>query len=352
MRTTIEDVAREAGVSIATVSRYINGPPGAVAPETGARLREVVERLGYVPNSAARSLKTGRTNLIGVVLANIAHPYWSVVLAGVEEACQRLGYSVVVSSAGDDAAVENRYLDVFLNHRVDGILLNPARADAATVARWARLTCPIVTLDRTLPNLPFDLVAMDNVLGARLAVDHLLSLGHRQIGFVSWDVGVFSNREERLRGYRAALAAAGIEPDPRLVRFAKDGWSDGVHQTTSLLRQNPRPTAIFSASSMLNLQVLAGIKRLDLSVPGDISVVGYDDSPWDGLLDPPLTTVATPAHLLGVTAAERLCALVERRGEEFEPGAEVRLQPELMVRRSTAAVTTAAEPAPVEAVGR
>ncbi len=333
MATTIEDVAREAGVSIATVSRYLNGPDGIVAEDTGARVRAVVERLGYVPNSAARSLKTGRTRLIGVLLANIAHPYWSVVLSGVEEACQRAGYGAIVSSAADRADVEHSYLRAFLRQRVDGILLNPANADPATVEAWAGLTVPVVTIDRTLPGLPFGLVAMDNALGTRLGVEHLLGLGHRRIGFVSWRPDGLSNREERLAGYREALAGAGVQADDRLIRFAADGWSDGVDQALALLAEPDPPSAIVSASSMLNLQVLAAVKRRGLQVPGDVSVVGYDDSPWDPLLDPPLTTVATPARSLGVTAAEALLAAI---GEGRPPlHATTRLEPWLVVRRST-----------------
>jgi DNA-binding LacI/PurR family transcriptional regulator len=331
--TTIEDVAKEAGVSIASVSRYLNGRTSEVAARTGERIQAAVDRLGYVPNMAARSLKTGRSRLIGVLLANIAHPYWSVVLSGVEEACQRANYSVIVSSAGDRADVENRYLEMFLKQRVDGILLNPAQADPEIVAVWSGLRMPVVTLDRTLPGLPFALVAMDNVRGMRLAAEHLLALGHRRIGFVSWPVGRYSNRRERLQGYTEALAEAGIAADPRLIRFAAEGWSDGVGQTLDLLAAPDPPTAILSATSMLNLQVLAAIKRRGLRVPEDISVVGYDDSPWDPLLDPPLTTVATPARALGVAATERLIAMID--GSVSNERDEVRLLPELVIRQST-----------------
>jgi len=333
MGITIEDVAREVGVSIATVSRYLNGPDGAVARETGERIRSAVERLGYVPNSAARSLKTGKTHLIGVLLANIAHPYWSAVLAGVEDTCQRAGYGAIVSSAADRADVEHDYLRAFLKQRVDGILLNPAHAESATVAAWSALRVPVVLIDRTLPGLPFALVAMDNERGTRLAVEHLLGLGHRRIGFVSWQPDGLSNREERLAGYRAPLSEAGLGADPSLVRFAADGWSNGVDQTLALLAEPDPPTAIVSASSMLNLQVLAAIKRRGLRVPDDVSVVGYDDSPWDPLLDPPLTTVATPAQALGTTAAEALLAAIAGDGPHRHT--TTRLVPELVVRRST-----------------
>jgi DNA-binding LacI/PurR family transcriptional regulator len=335
MGATIADVAKEAGVSIATVSRYLNGRVSEVSEGTGVRIQSAVDRLGYVPNLAARSLKTGRSRLIGVILANIAHPYWSVVLAGVEAACQRAGYSMIVSSAGDRADVEDRYLQMFREQRVDGILLNPAHAEPELVSTWGRLQLPVITLDRTIPGLPFGLVAMDNALGVRLGVEHLLALGHRRIGFVSWRPRSLSNRQERLQGYTGALAQAGIAVESSLIRFAAEGWSDGVEQTVNLLSESYPPTAILSASSMLNLQVLAAIKRCGLRVPDDISVVGYDDSPWDPLLDPPLTTIATPAHALGIAAAERLIAAIE--GEGRADGSELRLAPELVVRHSTRA---------------
>lgn len=333
MGATIEDVAELAGVSIATVSRYLNGRGQAVSESTGARIQSAVDRLGYVPNLAARSLKTGRSRLIGVLLANIAHPYWSVVLSGVEEACHLAGYSMIVASASDRADVENRYLQMFLEQRVDGILFNPAHAESELISSWSALSIPVVTLDRTLPGLPFGLVAMDNALGVGLAVAHLAALGHRRIGFVSWHPRSLSNRQERLRGYLDALATVDVAFDRALIQFAEDGWSDGVDCTLELLAEPEPPTAIISATSMLNLQVLAAIKRSGRRVPEDISVVGYDDSPWDSLLDPPLTTVATPAQQLGFVAAQRLVAALDA-GEATVSG-EVRLVPKLVIRNST-----------------
>lgn len=342
MGSTIEDVAREAGVSIATVSRYLNGRTAAVSSATSTRIQAAVELLGYVPNLAARSLKTGRSRLIGVLLASIAHPYWSVVLAGVEEACQRANYSVIISSADDRADIEHRYLQMFLEQRVDGILFNPAHAEPDLVALWSGVTTPVIAIDRTVPGLPFGLVAMDNALGTRLAVEHLVALGHRRIGFVSWHPRSLSNRQERLAGYTDALTQAGIAVEPRLIRCAEDGWSDGVDRTLELLDEPNPPTAILSATSMLNLQVLAAIKRRGLRVPDDVSVVGYDDSPWDPLLDPPLTTVATPAHRLGVVASETLIATIDEGGDSV--AGVVRLAPELVIRQSTRLRETTSRP--------
>ncbi|MCC6314166.1 MAG: LacI family DNA-binding transcriptional regulator [Thermomicrobiales bacterium] len=331
---TIEDVARASGVSISTVSRIINGRAGAAGAATRERVQAAITQLDYVPNRAARSLKTGRSHLIGVLLADISHPYWGMVLGGVEDACQQRGYGAVVSGAAERVDLENRYLTLFLSQQVDGILLNPAHADAGTIAAWSRLTVPIVSLDRTLPGLPFDLVAMDNERGMRLAVEHLAALGHHRIGFVSWEPGDYSNRLERLAGYRAALVDASLPATDDLVRFARMGWEDGVRATAALLAQPQRPTAVISASSMLNLQVLAAAKRLGLRVPEDLSVVGHDDAPWDDLLDPPLTTIATPARELGALAAVRLIAAIE--ADTPARGGERRLEPRLALRRSTA----------------
>jgi DNA-binding LacI/PurR family transcriptional regulator len=149
MTATIEDVAREAHVSIATVSRYTNGRVARMSSATQERLRITIDRLGYIPNAAARTLKTGRTRLVGVVLADIAHMYWSTMLAGIEEGCQELGYGVLISSASNSAESQNKYLDALSRQKVDGFLLNPVMADPRTITSWATLRQPVIMLDRT-----------------------------------------------------------------------------------------------------------------------------------------------------------------------------------------------------------
>lgn len=337
-RITIQDVAREAEVSIATVSRYINGRAGAMSAETAERVRAVIERLGYVPNSAAQTLKTGRSNLIGVVLTEIAHIYWSSMLAGIEERANAAGFGVIIGSAGNHAAAQQRCVELFLKQKVDGLLLNPASVDSRTLQRWKTLPCPVVMLDRTFPALSYPLVAVDNAHGARRAVEHLLSLGHRQIGIVSWQIANLGNRRERLDGYRDALAAAGIAPEPRYERFCAEGWEAGVRETLALFREAGPPTALFSTNTELTLQVLAALKQLGLRVPADVSLVGFDDSPWEALLDPPLTSVATPPFELGKLAAGLVCDAIDQ-GKRL-PRGEHRLQPHLVVRSSAMKAAT------------
>jgi DNA-binding LacI/PurR family transcriptional regulator len=270
-------------------------------------------------------------------LAEIAHIYWSSMLAGIEESCQDRGYSIVISSARNSAETQDRYVSLFLKQKVEGLLLNPASADPATIGRWSRLTCPVIMLDRTFPGLDFPLVAVDNVHGAKLAVQHLVDLGHRSIAFVTWQIDNLSNRQERLDGYLAAMRNAGIEPKESHIRFARESWDDGVRQTVELFDGSNPPTAVFAANMELNLQVLAGLKHLGLRVPTDVSLVGFDDSPWDPLLEPPLTTVATPPFQLGKLAALLLCNAVDR--EERLHRGEHRIKPELVVRDSATART-------------
>jgi DNA-binding LacI/PurR family transcriptional regulator len=334
MTATIEDVAREAHVSIATVSRYTNGRVARMSSATQERLRITIDRLGYIPNAAARTLKTGRTRLVGVVLADIAHMYWSTMLAGIEEGCQELGYGVLISSASNSAESQNKYLDALSRQKVDGFLLNPVMADPRTITSWATLRQPVIMLDRTFPGLGYPLVAVDNVRGAQLAARHLLDHGHRAIAFISWEINGLGNRQERLDGFTSTLRSAGVRPSARHIAFARVSWDDGVRATIDLFGASDRPTAVFSANMELNLQVLAGLKQLGLRVPDDVSVIGFDDAPWDPLLDPPLTAINTPPFRLGKLAALRLCRAIERR---VPPAAhDSRLQPELVERMSVA----------------
>jgi LacI family transcriptional regulator len=336
MRITIEDVAREAEVSIATVSRFLNGREGQMSAATRERIREVVDRLGYMPDAAARSLKTRRSRMIGVALAEIGHVYWSGVLAGIEQVCLQQGYGVMISSAGNDPAAQRDAVSVFANQRVEGVLLNPTRPDASGPSAWEMLECPVIMLDRTMPHLPYPLVAVDGRRGVRTGVDHLAALGHREIGFIGWEIAGLSNRQERLDGYLEAMAAHGLPVRPGYLRLGRESWNDGVRETIDLLTGSPRPTAIVSATMELNLQALAAIKHLGLRAPEDVSLVGFDAAPWDDLLDPPLTTISAPPVEIGRTAADLLIGWIEGGA----PGGrkDHLIVPELAVRRSTAPI--------------
>lgn len=331
---TIEDVAQAAGVSIATVSRYVNGRTSGMSVATQERLQIAIDELGYVPNAIARSLKTGRSKLIGVVIANIAHMYWSTMLEGIEQGCRALGFSVLISSAGNDSETQDRYLQTLLHQNVAGILLNPVFADEKTLTKWAKIERPMIMLDRTYPTLKNPLVAIDNVYGARLATQHLIDHGHRDIGLISWGIDGLSNRQERLDGFLATLSENGLTVGRGRIGFARESWDDGVRATREMFSKSDAPTAVFCANMDLSLQVLFGLRQLGIRVPDDVSLIGFDDAPWDPLLDPPLSAVAGAPFRLGKLAALRLCRAIQHE-VPVRPH-DSRFRPVLVPRKSVA----------------
>ena len=339
-RVTIEDVGREAGVSIATVSRFMNGQAGSMSDDTRTRLAEVVERLGYTPNPMAQALKTGRSRLLGVIVADIAHPYWSSVLAGVEEAASAAGYSVLISSAANDLALERNYLRTFIDYRVEGLLLNPTSALEHPDDPYRRVACPAIALDRTFPDLGYDLFSVDNIAAVRLAVDHLVALGHRRIAFLGWEIRSLSNRQERLDGFLQAMAAHDLAVLDDDVMLVSEACGEGEPVVAARFARPDRPTALVCGSATLNLQALAGLRRVGLRSPDDVSLVGFDQSQWDELLDPPLTTIATAAHELGKQAVEHLVRRIDNPSIPRRP--VTHLAPSLILRASTRALTPGA----------
>lgn len=331
-RVTIGDVAARAGVSATTVSRLLNGQYGAMSAGTRSRIESAVADLGYVPNRFARSLKTGKTSQLGVLVANIAHPYWGAVLSGVESASREFGYQVLIATAGDSATLEHEYLDK-LARQVDGLLVNPTGDDRESLATLQESGYPLVLLDRTLPDLHCHLVAMENHAGAVLATRHLIELGHTRIAYVAYESHNLSNRRERRDGYVRAMEEAGLDVDPGWLVEVGRSRGEAVERTRELFSGSgpTRPTAAFAAAGLLNLEVLAGLRQAGLRIPDDVSVVGFDDSPWDPLLDPPLTTVASSAERLGALAVELLVAAIDVPAVPRE----TRIPVELAIRSST-----------------
>lgn len=336
MKIRISDVARAAGVSVATVSRVINGQHQFMSEDTRRRVEEVIRQTGYVPNSLAQSLKAQRTRTIGILISNLAHPFWAAVLDEVERTCQERGYNVVFCNSRDDPELERRYLTMLQKRRVDGIVVNPTGKDVHKFFPLIERRFPLITLDRKLESLGIRWVGVNNVYAAALATEHLISLGHRRIGIVLYTPNGLSVREERLRGYQEALLHAGITYDHRLVVFVDPAREDGRDVTRRLFDVTPRPTAIFSTNIRINIEVLLALKDLGLRVPEDISVVGFDDADWMELLDPPLTTVRTPAREMGREAASCIIDAVEGAlGAEADGDkASVELMPQLVIRRS------------------
>ena len=329
-RTTITDVARTAGVSVATVSKVINDRYG-VAASTAERVREVIDQLGYESSLVARSLRSSRTGVLGVLVAEF-EPFSTELLKGLSRAAQGSGYELLAWSGGatppEHVGWEHRSLSRLSGTLIDGaVLVTPTVVDG-------QYRIPVVAIDPHTGPSALPSVDSDNFAGACTAVQHLLDLGHRRIGFLAGRPDLESARL-REEGYRRTMAAAGLTVDEDLVRVGgfRPATADGP--AAELLRLPDRPTAVFAANDLSAIRTVEVARSLGLRVPEDLSVVGFDNIPESALAYPPLTTVSQPLHRMGEVAMEMLLTLV--RGGELDLHHQ-RLRTDLVVRSSTRAL--------------
>lgn len=330
-RVTIADVAAEAGVSVATVSKVINGRYG-VAVGTSTRVKAVIDELGYESSLVARSLRSLRTNVIGILVADF-EPFSTELLKGAALAIHGTGYEMIVYSGGgrsqDEAGWERRYLSRLSGTLTDGtILVTPTVVDVMHGP-------PVVAVDPHAGTSGLPTVDSDNLRGAIMATEYLLGLGHRRIGFLAGRPDLESARL-REQGYRQALAAAHIDVDPELVRvggYTAESAEQPAHQ---LLAMAQRPTAIFAANDLSAIQTVEVAQSLGLKVPDDLSVVGFDNVPESALIEPALTTVDQSIQQMGYEAVRLLIATIE---DPSRPAVHITLPTELVVRRSCQALT-------------
>lgn len=330
---TIKDVAKAAGVAISTASAAINRS-APVSEEVLAKVAEAVRRIGYVPHAAARSLRSGRSNLIGLVVPNIANPWCGAVAREVENACFASGYTSVVYSTGQDAARESQVLEMMRLQRVAGMIVIPTRSDAAHGAALVnQIHVPTVLLDMQVEGLPFDVIKTDNVEAGRLATEHLLALGHRRIGIIVGIPGLATS-DDRLAGYRKAHTVAGVEVDEELIVTGGFDQDIAHRAALELLQREARPTAIIAISNMMTIGLLFALRKLKLAVPADISIVGIDDLEFSAILTPQPTAVATPILPMARLAIARLLGQIEAKQA---PAGKIEVhRPTLIVRDSTA----------------
>ncbi|HEY1478673.1 MAG TPA: LacI family DNA-binding transcriptional regulator [Gaiellales bacterium] len=330
MAGTIRDVAREAGVSQATAARALAGY-GYVSDTTLRRVRQAATSIGYRPNALARSLVSGATKTIGVVLGDIENPFFAAAARGLADVLERDGYTLLLANSDEDLARERRAVEALYAHQVDGLAVVPSSGDdGAHLAAILREGRPVVLLDRSIAGLDADAVLVDNRSGAERAVRHLLELGHRRIGLVGDSPGI-SSTAERIDGYRAALAAAGIPADDALVSLGGSTIEQGRRSALQLLERPDRPTALFTVNNFMTAGAMMAVRELALRMPDELALVGFDDLDWTTLVEPPITVVAQPVAELGRTVAE---LLLERIAGDQSPPREIRLRTRLVVRGS------------------
>jgi LacI family transcriptional regulator len=327
---TIKDVAREAGVSIGTASQGLRGS-AVVREATRRRVLAVAKRLRYHPSALARGLVTRRTHTVGLLISDIANPFFIHAVRAVEDVAQENGYNVILCNTDEDPAKETQYLRVLMEKRVDGIILATTAGSLRMVreVRWRRI--PLVLFDRELPGVATDTAKVDGVLGGRLATEHLLGLGHRRIAIIHGPV-VRSTGAERLQGYLLALQAAGVRPDPALIREGNFKQDSGRELARQLLDLSPPPTALFCTNNLMTVGALQALGERGVRIPSDLSLVGYDDMEWWTLTHPPLTTVGQPVYDLGREAMRLLLEQIGAKGRRRPQ--RVVLRPELILRES------------------
>jgi LacI family transcriptional regulator len=324
---TLEMVAREAGVSMATVSRIINGT-AKVSDERKHAVESAIARLDFRPNPAARGLAMGRSTTIGVITQAIDSPFYGEGLRGIEMQLQRHGYAALFMSGNWNQEDEERCMRELLARRVDGIIIFSGRLKDSDLTGYAKKV-PIVVSGRNLQAKRVFSLPVDDRRGATIATQHLLKLGHHNIAFIT-GAPDHPDAQERLQGYRRALADAGIAYEPKLVESGDWHEEGGVEATLRLLRSNKRFTALFCVNDQTAYGAMLALHRSGLNVPSDMSVVGFDDLPSSAYRIPPLTTVRQSIRAMGEVSAEAIVQLLQ--GEQ----PHVSLPPvELVIREST-----------------
>ncbi|MBS1678943.1 MAG: LacI family DNA-binding transcriptional regulator [Actinobacteria bacterium] len=325
-RVTIKQVAEQAGVSQATAARVL-GEYGHASEAAREQVAIAAERLGYVANHAARTLASGSSRTVGLLVGDVENPFFATAARGLADALEQGGHTLLLANSDEDVDREEQAMRAFATRQLDGLVISPvAHTDRAPLS-WAG---PLVQIDRVVDDLSVDSVVVDNRAGAEAAVLHLASCGHAPIGMLS-EPAEISSTAERLAGYRAALAGLGMEFDERFVAVAAPTQDSAYEVAKEMLAGPDRPRAIFTASNFMTAGTFHAIRDLGLRVPDDVALAGFDDLDWTTLVDPPITVVAQPVIEIGRRAGELL--LDRLRGDDGPPR-QVVLPTELVVRRS------------------
>lgn len=339
-RVTLKQIADLAGVHPATVSRALNPETSnMISEETRERVLHTAEELGYTPSIPARTLRDGRSNTMGVVVANLENAYTARMIRGVENALEGRGVMALIAETQDDPDRMSRIVTHLLGRSVDGIICTGARAGSERLMKKAYEQVPVVLVDRTLPGSGLPTVAPDDVIAGRVAAEHLLELGHRRLAQLAGPSDI-SSFERRAEGFSAAVIAAGADLIGAANRATEPSVDEGGRLMSTLIESGDIPTGVFVHNDLMALGVLRALSKNALACPEDVSVVGCDDLPLTEYTSPPLTTVALPGYQLGRMAAEIAVAMAE---DPTHAASDLTVTPRITVRDSTS-------PAPSRAI--
>ena len=329
---SVRDVAQRAGVSVGTVSNVMNRPD-KVSPSTIESVQRAIVELGFVRNDAARQLRAGRSRAVGLVILDVGNPFFAELARGAEDQAARAGYSIILGNSDEKADRESRYLDLFEEQRMHGVLISPFGEVTGRLRRLRERGIPAVLVDRTSPDSSFSSVSVDDIAGGRLAVDHLISTGRRRIAFVGGPMEI-RQVTDRLEGSRRAASA---HPDVSLEVLETAALSvvEGHDVAAAILKRPPqeRPDAIFAANYLIAVGLLQALyMQGSVLVPDEIALIGYDDISFAQASVVPLSSIRQPSNLIGATAVD---ILLEEAADPDRAAVQIVFQPELVIRAST-----------------
>lgn len=333
-RVTLRDIAELTGFSINTVSRALNNKE-EVHSDTRAKILAAADKLGYRANRLAKGLRSNKTGTIGVVVTDVANPFFSALVKGIARAARDLDYSIILQDSDENYAGEEEAIQVLLAEQVDGILITPVQSQQETIERLTKAHFPFVLVGRYFQDLDTNYVVPNDYQGGFIATEHLLKQGHRKIAMINGPLHISSARE-RFQGFLDALAEYDVLADKSLVSTGALTVKDGIELTRPILKCVPRPSAIVCYSDFVAFGVMQAIREIGLSIPEDISVVGFDDVWMSSCLEVPLTTIRSPKEDLGRQAMQ----LLVHRLKENHNGAETdkrKLDVTLVSRKSSIA---------------
>jgi len=327
---TRKEVAEQAGVSVAVVSYVVNNGPRPVSPETRAKVEKAIEELGYYPNELARSLSRQQTAVIGLIIPSLLNPVYAEIAESLTRCCEAEGYQVILGGTGRNHQKEVAFAKSLRAKQVDGVVMIPSESPEEILEPLQQAHIPTVVLEHDLPDV--HCITIDDLQGGRLATEHLLSLGHQRIGMIKRKpTSALSHL--RFVAFRDTLLAAGVPFDPELVVECEAGQAAGYASMQSLLALPQPPTAVFAHNDVLAMGAISTIHHAGLTIPGDVSIVGYDNTIHSTYLNPPLTTVKFPIADMGRQAGRTILELIQN--DNTLPAKTVMLPVELIVRAST-----------------
>src|SRR5699024_1511765 len=326
-RPTIYDVAKAAGVSISTVSKVMNDT-GSISKQTKTKVKETIQALDYHP--IATSAVKKRIKTIGLLLPSIADPFSAEIARKIEDYGRKKGFSLIISSTDNNLKKEREYIDILKKKYVDGIIIATGLKNSEAQKELFNQQMPIVLLSREIPSLAMNTVLVNDFLGAYEATSYLIKLGHRKIAMITEDI-YFSNIQSRLDGYKRALYDAGITYEEKWISTGNESFNDAANAASYLLENEKSLTAIFASTEPLAIGAMQGVRRHNLQIPEDISIVGFDNSILAQMSYPPLTTVAQPIDEMAQKVIELLVNSLEKENDVTQ---RVVLAPKLTVRSS------------------